>query len=115
MSKSKVKNDSSCDSDKKQLNHASGDGIKMNESALSNNSTTSQELPPDDFVMVELVSNCTWYLIVRDFCYVVFFLFFFFIKLLNQLITIKEKSKICHDQDNFNTKIIETNRKNQYP
>ena len=77
MSKSKVKNDSSCDSDKKQLNHASGDGIKMNESALSNNSTTSQELPPDDFVMVELVSNCTWYLIVRDFCYVVFFLFFF--------------------------------------
>jgi hypothetical protein len=39
MSKSKVKNDSSCDSDKKQLNHASGDGIKMNESALSNNST----------------------------------------------------------------------------
>jgi hypothetical protein len=44
MSKSKVKNDSSCDSDKKQLNHASGDGIKMNESALSNNSTTSQEL-----------------------------------------------------------------------
>jgi hypothetical protein len=76
MSKSKVKNDSSCDSDKKQLNHASGDGIKMNESALSNNSTTSQELPPDDFVMVELVSNCTWYLIVRDFCYVVFFVFF---------------------------------------
>jgi hypothetical protein len=48
----------------------------MNESALSNNSTTSQELPPDDFVMVELVSNCTWYLIVRDFCYVVFFVFF---------------------------------------
>ena len=59
MSKSKVKNDSSCDSDKKQLNHASGDGIKMNESSLSNNSTTSQELPPDDFVMVELVSICT--------------------------------------------------------
>lgn len=54
LSKSKVKSDSSCDSDKKQLNHASGDGIKMNESSVSNNSTTSQELPPDDFVMVEL-------------------------------------------------------------
>ena len=55
---SKTRNDSSsCDSDRRQSSHGSGDGSHNNLTALSNNSSTSQELPPDDFVMVELVST----------------------------------------------------------
>lgn len=56
LSKSSKSRNDSCDSDRRESSsHASGDGEKLHESVLSNHSSISQELPPDDFVMVELV------------------------------------------------------------
>ncbi|XP_071127805.1 autophagy-related protein 13-like [Mytilus galloprovincialis] len=55
LSKSSKSRNDSCDSDRRESSsHASGDGEKLHESVLSNHSSISQELPPDDFVMVEL-------------------------------------------------------------
>lgn len=52
---SKSGNDSSCDIDGQTDNQGSGDATRLQDSVLSNHSSISQELPPDDFVMVELV------------------------------------------------------------